>query len=567
MNNMLEKLGFKKRVHVGISLSANNFVELVCVDKQTKTVIKYASGNIKYNNAIREIIDFDEFAEVIENLFEDAGLNPSECSVTLNMPNVHFGITSLDNTSETPFIVENLEAEIEDLYIFKRNEPIISYSILDSASGRGQKNIVYSAIQTKVIGKLLEIFDSLEIDLVRIDTSYSSMLKAIQFCDRFNRFIQKEEKTSILLITPNSCCSFYLNGNILVDSFEEPLAVKSFSTEEVYSTISKIASNVISKNKPLSLLIISETDEVNSELLSQRLNFEGEIECINKSINANDQFIDIAGGSADIDANMISYMTIEAVGAAVSDFDDYPLNINFLPPERINNNLVSVGGYEVDFYRFVTVLALTAVLAGIILGGIVVLFFQNQLNAMTDTNSSSKRKIEVFKKRIDDNEKTQKQNIFPVLTKILENNKSVIGVYSALSTEIPESVYIKKFVTNEQGGIGILGEAKTSESVDAFVKGLREKDDGLILSKLSVNSKDDIIPAKIPNGFTFEIKTSDIDVALNLEEEIIRANIRNTMSNINSRSRQTQTSSPSSSSQEKRTSSRKNLTPPPSPII
>ena len=185
---------------------------------------------------------------------------------------------------------------------------------------------------------------------------------------------------------------------------------------------------------------------------------------------------------------------------------------------------------------------------------------------MSDTSSSSKRKIEVFKKRIGDNEKTKTKNIFPVLTKILENNKSVIDVYSALSTEIPESVYIKKFVTNEQGGIGILGEAKTSESVDAFVKGLREKDDGLILSKLSVNSKDDIIPAKIPNGFTFEIKTSDIDVSLNFEEEMIRANIQNTMSNINNRNRQ-QTSPASSTSPAKRTGSRRNLTPPPSPII
>ena len=136
MSNMLEKLGFKKRTHVGISLSANNFIELVCVDPQTKTVVKYASGNIKYNNAIREIIDFDEFTEVIENLFEDAGLNPSECSITLNMPNVHFGITSLDSTSETPFILENLQAEIEDLYIFKRNEPSLSYITLDSNQGR-----------------------------------------------------------------------------------------------------------------------------------------------------------------------------------------------------------------------------------------------------------------------------------------------------------------------------------------------------------------------------------------------------------------------------------------------
>lgn len=551
---MLEKLGFKKRTHVGISLSANNFIELVCIDKDSKSVVKYSSGNIKYNNAIREIIDFDEFSEVLEGLFEDAGLNPRECSVTLNLPNVHFGITSLDNVSETPFIVENLQSEIEDLYIFKRNEPIISYSILDSATGRDKKNIVYSAIQTKVIVKLIEIFDNLEIDLVRIDSSYSSMLKAIQFCDRFNKYVQKEEKTAILLITPNSCCSFYLNGPALIDCVEEPLAVKSFSTEEVYSTISKIATNTISKNSPQSFLIISETDEVNSELLAQKIEFQGEIDCINKSINSNEQFIDISGVGTDIDSNMISYMTIEAVGAAVADYDDYPLNINFLPPERINENLIEVGEYEVDLYRFIIVLLVTSILLAIFVCLGVSLLFSSKINNIEGENYSAEKEIDVFRRTISTNEKAQKKDVLPILTKILETNKTVYDVYSALSTDIPESIYIKKFVTNTAGGIGILGEAPTSESVQDFVKGLREKNSDLMLSKLSINSKEDPVPAKLPNGFTFEIKTSKIDVSL-ADEDFLNTITQN-MPTQNQNQIQNRTRRGSAI-----------MTPPPSPII
>ena len=147
---MLEKLGFKRRTHVGISLSANNFIELVCIDKTSKTVVKYSSGNIKYNNAIREIIDFDEFTEVIEGLFDDAGLSPHECAVTLNLPNVHFGLTPMETSSDSSYIIENLSSEIEDLYIFKRNEPAISYAILDKPSGRDQKNIVFGLIPSAI---------------------------------------------------------------------------------------------------------------------------------------------------------------------------------------------------------------------------------------------------------------------------------------------------------------------------------------------------------------------------------------------------------------------------------
>lgn len=512
---MLEKLGFKKRTHVGISLSANNFIELVCVDKTTRSVVKYSSGNIKYNNAIREIIDFDEFGEVVEGLFEDAGLDPKQCSITLNLPNVHFGITAMDNSSETPYIIENLQSEVEDLYIFKRNEPIISYSILDSAEGRGQKNVVFSAIQTKVIVRLIEIFDNMEAELVRIDTSYSSMLKSIQFCDRFNRLVQKEERTAILLITPNSCCSFYLNGTTLIDCVEEPLAVKSFSTEEVYSTITKIATNTISKNSPQSFLIISETDEVNAELLSQRLSFQGEIDYLNKSINTNDQFIEVSGIGSDIDANMISYITIEAVGSAVADFDEYPLNINFLPPERINQNIVQVGEFEVDFYRFIATATIIAVIIAALIAACGTMFFQKQIENFSSTNRQTKKDIEVFKKNIDEAKGTQTKDVLPILTNILETNKTVTDIYIALSTDIPESIYIKKFVTNANGGIGILGEAKTSESVQDFVKSLREKNPDLMLSKLSINSVNDAVPAKIPNGFTFEIKTQNIDVSFN----------------------------------------------------
>ncbi len=533
MSDFLEKLGFKKRIHVGISLSANNFIELVCVDKTTRSVVRYASGNIKYNNAIREIIDFDEFTEVVEGLFEEAGLSPEECSVTLNLPNVHFGITSLENTSETPYIIENLQGEIEDLYIFKRNEPAISYSILPPILGRSQQNIVYSAIQTKVIGRLIEIFDTMQVDLVRIDNSYSSLLKAIQFCDRFNKYVQKEEKTAILLITPNSCCTFYMNGNNIVDCFEEPIAVKSFSTEEVYSTISKIAANTISKNNPQSLLIISETDEVNSEFLASKLEFKGEVDCINKSINTNEQFIEVTGVGGEIDANMISYLTIEAVGAAVADYDDYPLNINFMPAERINPNIIEVGGYEVDLYRFIIVLLLSAVIIALFIGFGVKLVLQGQIDSIQNSNRGTQDQIQVFKKRIDDNSENGRKNVFPTLKNIVDNNTTILTAYMLLSTEIPDNVYIKKFVTNPQGGIGILGEAKTSELVDVFVKGLREKNPDLMVSKLSINSSENMLPSKIENGFTFEIKTSSIDVSLNEQEDLIKDNIESAISNIN----------------------------------
>ena len=222
---MLDKLGFRKRVHVGISISVNNVVELMYVDKKNKGVSRYATGNIKYNSAIREIIDMEEFSDVIQNLFQMADLEPSECAVTLSLPNVCFGITPLENSTEQAYIIENLQAELEDLYIFKRNEPIISYSILNGASPHLPKNIVYSAIQGKVVAKILEIFDHLGIEIEKIDTSYASLIRTLKYSDRFSKFVMPEEKTALILITANSCCSFILKGGNVISFKEQPLAV------------------------------------------------------------------------------------------------------------------------------------------------------------------------------------------------------------------------------------------------------------------------------------------------------------------------------------------------------
>lgn len=559
MSGILEQFGFKKKIHVGISLSANNFIELVCIDKQTKSVVKYASGNIKYNNAIREIVDRDEFAEVLEGLFEEAGLDPTECAVTLNIPNVHFGITTMDNESEEPFIIENLQSEIEDLYIFKRNEPEIRHNVFDSNRGRSQKNVVFAAVQAKEIVKLIEIFDELQCELVKIDTSYSSLLNAIQYCDRFSQYVQKEERTAILLITPNSCSTFYMEGNIIRDTFEEPIAVKSFTSEEVYSTISKIATNTIQKNSPQTLLIISETDEVNSELLSSRLDFNGDINWINKNLNSNEQFIEISNVSQDIDASMVSYMTIEAVGAGVANYDDYPLDLNFLPSERIGKNIVNVGEYEVELKKLAIVVIGISIVIALLIGGTVNFILSKITQTINENVNNNQKKVKVFKERMSKSEKSKDKSLFPVLKQIIDNNNSVLKTYDALSTTIPDGVYVKKFVATSEGAIGIAGEAKTSEQVSVFLKGLKETKEDLSLMKISLNTPEDSVTTYIKDGFSFEIKTKDHDVSLSDDYNLTS---QTTVNRVIPKSTGTGTNA-----RARRTSASKKTVAPPPPII
>ena len=508
--SILESIGFKKKFHVGISVSANNFIELVAVDKKTKTVIAYASGNVKYNNAIREIIDYEEFAEVVETLFNDAGLLPSDCSVCLSIPNVQFGITSIESAAEKTFIIDNIQSEIEDLYVFKRsgNEPFISFTELNNHAN----TVVFGAVQTKVVRRLMEIFDNLGCDISRVESSYTAFFKSLQFCDRFSKYLRKEEKASVLLITANSCCSFYFEDGLLLDYFEEPLAVKSFSKEEVYSTISKIIETTIDKNRPQSLLIVSETDEVDPAALASSAVFQGEIDTINKGINNNEKFIDISM-DAGLESSMIAYMTIESVGAAVANYEEYPININFLPTERVPKNVITVGEYEVGMVNYLGAAIGAGLLAAALIVGSIVGLLELQKSSLQKQISESNDNIRVFKQKTEA-AKNQFKGLYPSLKHIIDINAQTSDIFNALSTDIPENIYIKQFATNSDGGIIIVGKAKSSDAVREFVTALKAKNNDLHLSKFAVDENQVNLTARSSN-YVFEIKTQSVDIVLN----------------------------------------------------
>ena len=68
--------------------------------------------------------------------------------------------------------------------------------------------------------------------------------------------------------------------------------------------------------------------------------------------------------------------------------------------------------------------------------------------------------------------KNKVQGLYPSLKSIVEKNKSTNDIFTALSTDIPEHVYVKNFVTNEEGGMLIVGKAKSAEAVREFVASL-----------------------------------------------------------------------------------------------
>ena len=201
MNELFSNLGLNSKTLVGVSLSSNNLLELICIDKATKSITNYASTQVQYNSAIREIVDQNEFVDGLQTLFQQVDLNPKACDVWLNLPNVHFGFSTMDQNVTEDEISEVLLSEVEDLYIFKKNDPMIEYQTIGKNQQTGELLVVYSAIQRKTVDFVKECFNDIGANLVAVETSNSSLLKGIQY-SQFLRF--DFSSTIILLITSNS---------------------------------------------------------------------------------------------------------------------------------------------------------------------------------------------------------------------------------------------------------------------------------------------------------------------------------------------------------------------------
>ncbi|MBR6162987.1 PilN domain-containing protein [bacterium] len=488
MNELFSSLGLNSKTLVGISLSANNLLELICIDKATKAITSYASTQVQYNSAIREIVDQNEFVDGLQTLFTQVDLNPKACDVWLNLPNVHFGFSTMDQNVTEEEISEVLLSEVEDLYIFKKNDPMIEYQTIGRNQQTGELLVVYSAIQRKTVDFVKECFNDIGANLVAVETSNSSLLKGIQY-SQFSRF--DFSSTSILLITSNSYSIFYLNNNLLIDYYEEPLAIKSFSNEEVYSAIANAASTTLSKFNSQNLLVISETDEISAELLASQVVFNGNIEYIDRNKWTNGCFIEIKPDAA-ILQEQIPYISIEAVGIAATMYEDYMLSFSFVHDGKMQDyETINILGKDLNFVQYLVLVLATAIIIALIIilgiGG----YYNNKASEVEQETSAITAKNDRMQTEINEAKQNKnKEDIFAVAQGIQNTNQNDFIMLNALSTDIPPTVWIEKFMLASDAFTTISGKALSSNEIDEFFRNLQQRDPSLSLTKLELNTED-----------------------------------------------------------------------------
>lgn len=520
LNSILSQLGVGSKDTVYLSVTPGIGLELIQLDIQSRTVKNYAYRPLEYNEALRELSDIEGFKNAVTELFNELKV-PLKSSVVLNLPMVLFGSKELPLLLADDAVTEALTSEVEQSYIFKRYEPVISWTDASNSQSGDLRKLFYSAIQKNVIDDIKNALNELGITLAGIETSLTSILKALAFTGLAAEQMKDNVSWNLMLISQNGYSICSMIGKNIVDYYEEPLAIKSFEGDEIYNAINASAQITLMSYPANYLYVISETDMVSAELLSKRLQADG---IINFWENNSFKKQDALPVSLEVLEETAHKISLEAIGVAVGNNVNLPIKFNFMsgsssdgisddPNEPVH---VVLGSSEFDISpnaaRNVALAFAIVILIPAIIAFLVVPMIANKKQALLDDVNSRLQQTDAEIKRLQ--EEQNKQNDFDVnaeIKKVLTDNRAKLMAYTALGEAVPKNLWVTYFVAKDDGKFDIKGDSSNVEDIYLFFRNMK---DSLISTKLRLHklemksdSVDDAvtIDPNQPTDYEFEV--------------------------------------------------------------
>ena len=520
LNSILSQLGMGQKESVYLSVTPGVGLELIQLDIQSRSVKNYAYRPLEYNESSRAIADMEAFKNAVTELFAELAI-PPKSNIILNLPMVYFGNTTLSLILADDAISEALLSEVEQSYIFKRYDPVISWVDAGGTQAGDTRKLLYSAIQKNVIEDIKTALNELGYGLSGVEMSLTSVLKALAFSGLTEEQMKENVSWNLMLISPNGYSICSMVGKNIIDYYEEPLAIKSFEGDEIYNAISASAQITLMSYPANYLYIVSETDMVSAELLAKRLPVEGTV-----GYWENNSFKkqDVLPVSLEVLEDTAHKISLEAIGIAVGNAVNMPVKFNFLSAntgETSSDDLdtpvhVVLGSTEFDLSpnaakkiaALIAVIVLVPML-GIFLG--VPAIESQKQKQLDDVNSRLEQTNAEIKKIQDAQNKSNDFDVNAEIKKVLGNNRSKLMAYTALGESVPKNLWVTYFVAKDDGKIDIKGESKNVEDIYLFFRNMKDSliNTQLRLHKLQMKSDsvDDAVsvdPSK-PSDYEFEI--------------------------------------------------------------
>lgn len=510
-----------KKNTVYLSVTPGVGLELIEIDTQAKVVKNYAYRPLEYNDSLREIGSMDAFKNAVTELFDELKIN-IKSNVVLNLPLVLLGSKELPLLLADDAVTEALISEVEQSYIFKRYEPLISWIDVNNSQSGDMRKLFYSAVQKNVVEDIKNALTELGAKLTGIEISLTSILKALAFSGLAEEQMKDGMSWNLMIISSNGYSICSMVGKNLIDYYEEPLAIKSFEGEEIYNAINASAHITLMSYPANYLYVVSETDLVSAELLTSRMSVDG---VVNFLENNSFKKQDVIPTSLEVLEDTARKISLEAIGIGASPAVNIPVKFNFTgqlgtgdailenPDDPVH---VTLGSTEFDISpnnarNLALIFALIIIVPALILF-LVVPMVANKKQAQLDEVNSTLQKVQAEVKRLEDEQnKSGNFDVNAEIKKVLGTNRSKLMSYTALGEAVPKKLWLTYFTAKDDGKLDIKGESSNVEDVYTFYRNMKDSliDTKLRLHKLEMksNSVDDAvtIDPNAPTDYEFEI--------------------------------------------------------------
>ena len=531
LNDVLSKMGAGSKEIVYVSVTPGVGVEMIQIDPAIKAVKLYAHKPLEYNDSMREIANYDDFKTALQELFTELNLNP-KCNVVLNMPMVYFGKIDLPLLLNDEGVTEAIISEVEQAYIFKRCEPVVSWFEAHSASSTSSetRTIFYSAIQKPVVEKVKSILSELGATLSGLEISLTSTFRALAYSGLTETQMANSTAWNLMVLNPSGYSIVSMSGKNVVDYYEEPIALKTYEMEEVYEVINASAQIALMNFPTNYLYIVSNTDMVSAEHLVSKLQVEGTIDYLENNSFRKNEIIPV---SLNILPDEVTKISVEAVGIAVSRIENYPIRLDF---SGNNAEMTSSGEESVAFEfngREIVLTESVLMKIALVLGAILIIPVLAAMLLLPNIQKEEKTKLDAIKKDIKSVEtdinklksQASTKGNFVVNTEVenvLKANRTKLMAYSAVGDSVPKDLWVTYLSIDPAAKIDIKGVSENVENVYLFYRNMKDSlvNVNLRLHKLEMLSAslDDAVSSEGPTMYEFQI-TNKSNAEMNVGAE------------------------------------------------
>lgn len=488
---------FKKNIVVGVSVSPELGLEVAQIDFATKTVLKYGTKQLGYDNLRKEIADLDLFKETLSDLLTEMEI-PKGSEIVLNLPTILFKVEDFSAAMEANLVEMQIEETLSSYPIFQNNEAVISAVRLPISTIQNNK-VAYTAAQKVPLIEIAMQIKSLGYTVVGIDTSVNSVLNALIYNERVD--VAADANWVLLIVDNNSCRIIPMLGKSYADSFEEKIAIgEVLGDAENYSTVVSAVSPILKNVPSKRLYVLSRTNAINAEVLAGKLTYNGQIIHHNDNIFSEAPYLETAPQITEQAAKMIS---LDVIGAAINrDFGEYsvaPINMFNASLGEVYENeqplKLNIGpGFLLTLENMIVASVAFALIVLLIIAAVVIPL-KAKISSNNNEISNIESQIAEIRKFLDEN-KNVSADMFDEGDEVrlgLQHNKNVYTYYTIVGTEIPKKLWLTHLQLGNN--ITIEGQADNLESVYSFFRNIKDYNptSEIKLQKLGLASKSKLV--------------------------------------------------------------------------